>query len=311
VSAPSYYRSRLRHAAYDEIAFSPHLDDAVYSLAGTLLAAREAGRRVLVVTVFGHGQSLPPAGTGIFDDYASREREDHAAMLALDADYVWLNLPELMFRGSTGRARLAEVIPHGSFAGTPVLEQVRRAMGEVALRFADHGATIHLPLAVGAHPDHRIVHEALLFEVQPSDAIIRFYEDVPYALETALVESRLAVLRALPGPGVLSVARGLARLAFRGIGRAIALLPLFFYLACTETLRRYRSGDPKGDASRRSAGELSMSERDIGAFVARKADAMRLYRSQTPLFFENEAQLAQELPCRDGIFVERSWRFAS
>lgn len=298
------YASRLRGEAYDDIVFSPHLDDAVYSMAGTVLSASEAGRRVLVVTVFGHGQRTAPEGTGLFDDYSAREREDRAAMLELDVDYVWLNLPELIFRRSRGRELLAEVVPHASFAGTKILSEVRAALARTVGRFAAEGATLHIPLAVGAHPDHRLVHEAARH--LSASHHVRFYEDVPYALESALVESRLSVLGERPGPRAFSVARGLARLAFKGIGRAIALLPLVLYVAMAEAARRARARLRGAHASL----FLSPVDHDIGAFVGRKVHAMRLYRSQTPLFFENEDALANELPRRDGIFVERSWRCA-
>lgn len=299
-----YYASRLQSGTYETIVLSPHLDDAVYSLAGTMLAEVAAGRRVLVVTVFGHGAAEAPSGAGMFDNYASREREDREAMLALGVDYVWLNEPEVMFRGSRGRARVAEIVPHGSFAGTAVLAEVESAIHAIIERFSrpDGATTLHVPLAIGAHPDHRLVHEAALPLM--ASRRVSFYEDVPYALEPALLDARLAVLGGERGPNIFAVALGHTRLAFRGLARAVALLPLLVYVGIAEAARRLRSHS----AERRPTVAV---EQDIAAFAGRKTAAMWLYRSQTPLFFADESALAASLPRRDGHLVERSWRLCS
>lgn len=284
---------------YDVLVFSPHLDDAVYSLGGTMLAERRERRRVLVVTVFGHGHDVAPPGTGPYDDYAAREAEDRAAMAALDVDYLWLNLPELLFRRVGLGDRLAQLVPHATFTGTAAFTDTQRAMLAAVARHADDGTRIYLPLAVGAHPDHRLVYEAGRSGLPGRD--VRFYEDVPYALDPALVEARMAVLAGTPAPSAFRVARALARLVFRGGARIFALLPLYLFLAAAELARR---------ASRHAEriSTVSVETRDVGASLRAKADAMRLYRSQTPLFFE--ASVEEALSRREGAPVERAWRLA-
>lgn len=284
---------------YDVLVFSPHLDDAVYSLGGTMLAERQAGRRVLVVTVFGHGRDVAPTGTGPYDDYAAREAEDRAAMAALDVDYLWLNLPELLFRRARLGDRLAQLVPHATVSGTAAFAETLKAMRAAVERHAGEATRIYLPLAVGAHPDHRLVHEAGRLGLVGRD--LRFYEDVPYALDPALVDARLAVLVGAPGPSAFRVARAVARLVFRGGARVLGLFPLYLFLATAELARR-AFGHVERIAS------MSVETRDVGASLRAKADAMRLYRSQTPLFFD--APVEDALSRREGAPVERAWRLA-
>lgn len=297
----TYYDACTRAAAYDDIVISPHLDDAAYSLAGTLLAARRAGRRVLVVSVFGHGMTHAPSGKGPFDGYVTREREDRDAMRALDVDYVWLNLPEMIFRTHTSRELIAIASPSGAFEGTPTLARVRDAMNDVVAAFADVAARVHVPLAIGAHPDHRLVFEAARELDLEYD--VHFYEDLPYALYPALVAQRLAHVAGGPLPSRIDVARDLARFAFRGVGRTLSFLPMLLYVTCARLFARA--------PTRRARVSLIPEARDVSTHLAHKADVMRLYASQTPLFFEDPSRLEDLLTDTHGAPIERVWRCAS
>lgn len=298
------YASRLRHDAYDVVVLSPHFDDAVYSLAATISRARSEGSRVLVVTIFGHGRDVAPSATGPYDDYATRETEDRAAMETLDVDYVWLNRPEWAFRSSRARERLAEVVPHISFRATELLAATQEAIESTLESFAAEGATVYAPLAVGAHPDHRLVHEAM----RPLSTrwSTRYYEDVPYALDEALIEARLAVLCALPGPRTFRVARATAKLVAHGIARLVAVLPLMLFLSIAElhrSLGRRREWrvDPLS---------LRAFDHDVAKFAREKARAVALYATQTALFFQPTVALESQLARGHGAIVERSWRIA-
>lgn len=291
--------SRLRHASYDTIVFSPHLDDAVYSLAGTMLHERAKGRRVLVATVFGHGLDTAPSGSGPYDDYATREAEDRTAMQALDLDYVWLNLPEMLFRRRSLRDRLVEIVPHASLRATRAHDELERALASIVQSFA-HGETrIYLPLGIGAHPDHRLVYEAGRSALVGRD--LRFYEDVPYALEASLVAARFSVLRGVAGPTVASVARATAKLVFRGIGRTLGFVPLCAFFQLVELARASRG--VRGGIDLRLVDSI-----DLRPTLRLKADAMRVYRTQTDLFFQPGVE-----ECLAGggtIPAERAWRLA-
>ena len=146
----------LRFDRYDEIVVSPHLDDAIYSCGGTILAARELGRRVLVITVFGHGRGDSPPAEGLFGDYVAREAEDREAMAIVDADYVWLDLPELAFRPRTMRDRLAQLSPRRPEKDDPAFVLARDRVRELVAALAADGANVAFPLGIGFHPDHRL-----------------------------------------------------------------------------------------------------------------------------------------------------------
>jgi len=299
------YASRLRHRNYDVIVLSPHFDDGVYSLAATISRAVNEGKRVVVVTVFGHGHVSPPASSGPYGDYRTRESEDRAAMDALDADYVWLNRPEWTFRSSRGRELVSELIPHASFRGTRLLEDTARSLADVITALRNDESVVYAPLAVGAHPDHRLVHEAARSLTLRNE--VRFYEDVPYALDEALVEARLAVLCALPGPRAARVARATARLVARGLTRTLALIPLFFFFAALELHRRLRTPRER----RVDPLALRSFDHDIARFARDKARAVALYGSQTALFFDSRTTLESQLARGRNAIVERSWRLAS
>ncbi len=293
MSRARFHGSRLRASRYDTLVFSPHLDDAVYSLGGSLLAEREAGRSVLVVTVFGHGRPEAPVGEGPYDDYATRQDEDRRAMEALDVDYLWLNRPELLFR----RKGWHELMPHATYVGTSAARELGEEIERVVAEFAQPGARLFLPLAVGAHPDHRLLHEAGRLALLARSP--RYYEDVPYSLEPALLEARIAGLRGTPGPGAWRLARATARLAFRGPARVLALPVLVALFAMAEWLRRVRAP---------VRAELRLAERiDIAESLVRKAEAMRLYRSQTPLFFDPPSRVEAVLLHSTEGAVERAW----
>ncbi|MFO0696092.1 MAG: PIG-L family deacetylase [Polyangiales bacterium] len=303
MTTEAFYGARLRERVYDDVIVSPHLDDAVYSLAGRILAARAAGRKVLVVTVFGHGKAAAPHGKGRFDDYEAREREDREAMEALDADYVWLNEPELIFRSFFSAETARSILPFATFVGTKAFDSARRAITCAVERFAAPEATVHFPLAIGAHPDHRIVFEVGWQLSTLHD--VRFYEDVPYALFPSFVTQRLSHLAGLRGPALVPTARDTAAFAFRGLGRLLSFLPLLLYVALVEVL--FRIGRRPTDA----LVPLVPEELEVSPFVSRKVEAMCLYRSQTPLFFADVSRLEGDLPRSHGVPVERSWRFAA
>lgn len=298
------YATSLRYEAYDLVVLSPHFDDAVYSLAATISRARSEDRRVCVVTVFGHGKDVAPSGTGSYDDYATREAEDRAAMEALDADYVWLNRPEWTFRTSRGIELTAELLPHVAFRGTKLLDETTRALGLALASLMADGATVYAPLAVGAHPDHRIVHEAA--RSLSSRYATRYYEDVPYALDDAMVEARLAVLCSLPGPRPLRLARASAKLIARGLLRLVAVAPLLVYHSLAEVHRRFRKSHEK----RIDPLTLRSFDHDIARFAREKANAVALYATQTALFFEPTIALESQLGRGRPDVVERSWRIA-
>ncbi|WP_245691990.1 PIG-L deacetylase family protein [Geodermatophilus telluris] len=168
-------------------AVSPHLDDAAFSVGGTLAALADAGHEVTVVTCF--TRSVPdPEGFALacqLDkglpadvDYMSLRRdEDAAAMAVLGATPLHLDLPEAPHRGYDSAADLfAGVHPHDD-----AWRDVRAALAGLP------GDLWLAPQALGGHVDHLQVLRAVAGTGRP----VLWWRDSPYVLRDPA---------AVPGP---------------------------------------------------------------------------------------------------------------
>ena len=163
-------------------AFSPHLDDAVFS-AGSRLADHAArGDEVEIHTVFTGNVDRPQGfalacqldkGLGPEVDYmALRRAEDVAACAHIGAEAVHWPLLEAPHRGYHNAAALfGPRLP-----GDTVFEEVLKRVEGVLNSFQPD--CIYAPYGVGAHVDHLVVREAV--ECACNDAIL--WEDYPYAM---------------------------------------------------------------------------------------------------------------------------------
>jgi LmbE family N-acetylglucosaminyl deacetylase len=160
------------------VAVSPHLDDAAFSVGGTLAALADAGYEVTVVTCF--TRSVPdPAGFALacqldkglpadVDYMALRRDEDAAAMAVLGATPLHLDLPEAPHRGYTSAPDL--------FAGVHDGDDVWRS---VCAALADVPGDLWLaPQALGGHVDHLQVLRAVAALGRP----VLWWRDSPYVL---------------------------------------------------------------------------------------------------------------------------------
>jgi LmbE family N-acetylglucosaminyl deacetylase len=162
------------------VVVSPHCDDAVFSC-GDLLAERRGAR---VVTCFAgpppRQAPLTPwdaaAGFRPGDDVMARRRaEDAAALALLGARPAWLDFRDSQYGRSPSAGTLADALA--------------AALGEGP-------ATVLAPLGL-FHSDHRLAHEAaLLVRARRRDLAWTFYEDALYRRLPALLDERLAALRA-------------------------------------------------------------------------------------------------------------------
>ena len=162
------------------VVVSPHLDDAVLSVAGTILRAGSSGERVVVLTVFDQGD----------DSYARRRREDRAAACTLlGCEPLHLGLQDAPYRRGLPRTFASLVMtPLGPADedSARVRALLSAAVRELAARL------VLLPLAVGDRIDHRIVDELHHGCTGP----VAFYEDRPYALVRHAVLRRLLAIGA-------------------------------------------------------------------------------------------------------------------
>jgi len=211
---------------------SPHLDDAVLSLGGSIAGWVARGTRVVIASVYTQGPPLADIAPSMrkFADYTTRIAEDDAACEVLGAEVLRLRQIERAFRPPylTGWSFFTTPAERTGFGG---LTNVIAALEPLA---AVDPAEIHVPFGIGNHIDHV---EALL---AASDwaiargwlARLRFYEDF-YALSfgirrTHFQAKRLAAHRPWQKP--LLRARRLA-VILKTIGARIAGPPVEMFLA--------------------------------------------------------------------------------
>ncbi len=178
---------------YQHVYLSPHLDDAALSAGGTIAVQRAAGERVLVVTLC---TAVPPSDPSrrwpaalAPERVEERRDEDRQAMARLDVDFAWAELLDALYRvpsyglqGIFGPAHPRD----------PALAEVRGVVERLAAQCP--GATLHAPLGVGSHVDHRAAFSAAL-EQRERFRERRFYEDFPYVANErdALATRRAAI----------------------------------------------------------------------------------------------------------------------
>ena len=168
------------------LAFSPHLDDAVFSCGGALAALSREGWRVVVATLFTRSVPAPQGfalacqldkGLGPEVDYmALRRQEDTAAMRALHVGPpVHVALPEAPHRGYHSARALFEP----PLASDVIRGALRAAATDLCAAYAPD--LVLAPQAVGGHVDHVQVVLALEDITRP----ILWWRDFPYAARTA------------------------------------------------------------------------------------------------------------------------------
>jgi LmbE family N-acetylglucosaminyl deacetylase len=131
---------------------SPHLDDAVLSVGGSIAAWTAAGERVVIATVYTDGPPLDEVSPTMrkWADYPARRVEDAGACAAVGAEVRWLGQIERAFRRPflTG---LTYFTTPADRAGFTTLATVTKALDALA----DVDATrIVVPLGIGNHIDH-------------------------------------------------------------------------------------------------------------------------------------------------------------
>ncbi len=164
---------------------SPHLDDAAFSCAGSLLTLQAAGWDICHCTVF--TASVPnPAGFALrcqtdkgiapeVDYMALRRREDvrFAQMLGISDVRQW-DFAEAPHRGYDSPAALFTGIRDGDEVWKPMAEALADLVSELdPLR-------VFAPQGLGSHADH--LQLILAVRDTLADDLICWYRDTPYAI---------------------------------------------------------------------------------------------------------------------------------
>jgi LmbE family N-acetylglucosaminyl deacetylase len=190
-------------ADHRHLYLSPHFDDVVYSCGGTIALQARKEERPLIMTIFA---GVPPAplrlsafarktqhAMGYDEDparlIALRRSEDSCACSLLEADYLWLDYLDAIYRGSPALYR------HRWAISGRVRSEDRWIESDLVqswLKLHERLPTLkwYAPLGVGRHVDHQIVSAAAR-RLLECGAEVLFYEDFPYVLRPQALSRRL------------------------------------------------------------------------------------------------------------------------
>ena len=191
--------------SHRHIFLSPHFDDVVYACGGTIGVQVSSGLRPLVITIFG---GVPPANTNLSpfalqqhrkwgadptkdpgDIIEVRRQEDAAALDYLQADYLWLDLLDAIYRGNPAQYTSEEQLIGGDVH--PADQIIDRQLAETLLKLQSRlpDAAWYAPLGIGRHVDHQLVCSAADRLIQHG-AKVYFYEDFPYVTRNGALQTR-------------------------------------------------------------------------------------------------------------------------
>jgi len=177
------------------------------------------GLRPLVITVFGGAPSsniqLSPfalrnhrtMGFGTqspSEVVANRRKEDAAALDFLQADYLWLDYPDAIYRGNPPFYTQEEQLIGGEVHPSDLEIDKQLAQNLLSLQERLPDAVWYSPLGIGRHVDHQIVCSVADRLVQRG-AKVNFYEDFPYVLREKALDSRLQELGAALEPALVEM----------------------------------------------------------------------------------------------------------
>ena len=215
----------MRLSNFDEITtkhthifLSPHLDDVVFSVGGTLAVQKSNGLHPLVITVFAGvpsaGQQLSQLALDIQHEMGfrdnptvameTRRKEDANALDFLQCDYLWLDSLDAMYRGDPGYYEDREQLIGGEVHPADLSIDRQLAQELIALQQRLPDTVWYAPLGVGKHVDHQIVSSAADRLVQRG-ANIKFYEEFPYILQEDALQARLQELGGAMEPAYVEV----------------------------------------------------------------------------------------------------------
>jgi len=275
---------------------SPHLDDAVFSCPGQILAEVHSGAAVVVATLFSHSGPKSPK-----KEYRARREEDRKAVTLLGATPHWFRLPDAPYRFHYYRSFRAIIFgeaPSDELWVPEITKQLHLLVDTL------DPIRIYAPLGVGNHIDHRLTFRAVLSSGLTRG--LRFYEERPYSLVPHAVEWRRHQILRNESDDELSRAYWSSLLRARYVKN---------YLPGGSERRLCREAlmTAPGE-SRRTPRSLeseihTVDVRDIPLL----ADAVFAYQSQTPAFLGSQKQwlqasrrYARTLDCPRG-WCERLW----
>ncbi|MCB0117146.1 MAG: PIG-L family deacetylase, partial [Caldilineaceae bacterium] len=183
---------------YHTIYLAPHLDDVTLSCGAQIYDLTRAGKDVLVVTVMAgdppktlssYAQSLHERWELLAEAGAARRAEDLAACRILGADARHWPVPDCPYRTDPKTGEPLYVSDDDIFGDVHKAEMMLVQQVTDRLATLPTADRVVAPLTIGHHVDHLLVRAAAEMIY---GARTLYYEDYPYAQETAKRERTLA-----------------------------------------------------------------------------------------------------------------------
>ena len=211
---------------YKHIYLSPHFDDAIFSCGGNMGLQARSKQASLIITVFASVPSFKMKfysfgfrvhrgmGFTIRNSYYAqnivnlRRREDVHAATYLQADLLWLDNLDAIYRGTPSHYTQLEQLLGGVVHPKDIWieKQLTQELLMVHKRMPD--AIWYAPLGVGLHVDHQIVSLAAQ-RLMTYGAHVEFYEDFPYVAGAGVLQKVLPKLNTILQPTVVEVSQTL------------------------------------------------------------------------------------------------------
>lgn len=196
---------------------SPHFDDVPFSCGGTVVLLSSHGVRPLMLVV----AAQPPGDDDTLSSFAieihawmkleaasdgvvaARIEEDRKAASLLGLEVQLLPFRDAIYRGDrylSIEQLFGDVVADDLGLPQEIASAARQAMGET-------GGPIrwYVPLSIGPHVDHQLVHRAGRLLRSEHDQLW-YYADQPYSLNAAMVKTRMDKAGVPTAPVDISVA---------------------------------------------------------------------------------------------------------
>lgn len=177
------------------VVVSPHRDDAAFSLGLSIEAWLRAGHRVEILNCFTQSEYAPYSDVDSLHGNdkrsfvsATRRREDIAfnKLTGGRLKITDLDLLDAPLRLACG---VEDVLTIDIRSGDRAVARVAGALRKIAEKSQPGQVALVLPLALGDHIDHRVVHQAALEALAEMTLPLAFYEDLPYATRPGIAET--------------------------------------------------------------------------------------------------------------------------
>lgn len=271
---------------YSAVFISPHLDDAIFSCGGKI-AELTNKKKVLVLNIFTSFDAVTHDRAVTFGNERLIEEENSSKVL--NYDYLNLNEKDAYFRGFR-KGSIAKVFYPPTSEDLIYLKYLKeKILATLNLISFDE---VYVPLAIGWHIDHYLVHLIFNDHLNPFKEKIRFYEDAPYIFFPGARIERMAFLQN-QSTNIITNALSISRAFFNsGMTQNIKKFPwrymimpymAFYFIKLIFLHRKVQRNNPFT--------QFSIVNLICDHNIELKILAVLCYQSQVKEFFTSENQL--------------------